>query len=148
MFSVNATLDGSALASASGTPSFFDSFSKYGKTHRLYTYFGCPHWATLDYPRERQKSKNERHAAWERFPKMQNERRAARERVFCPHGPDWCPQKGPKKMSQTVYFKLFWRLLEAHWSTRIAHAKKWSSPSGRQRVPIASAQSIDFSDEF
>ena len=61
----------------------------------------------LGHPRERQKSKNERHAAWERSPKMQNERHAAWECVFCPHGPDWSLQKGPQKTSQTVYFKLF-----------------------------------------
>jgi len=106
VFSVIATLHGSAFASASGTPSFFDSFSKYWKMHWFYIYFGRPHWATLDHPRKRQKSQNERHAAWERFSKMQNERRAAWERVFGRDGPDWSPQKGPQKASQTVYFKL------------------------------------------
>ena len=61
----------------------------------------------LDRPREHQKPQNERHAAWERFPKMQNERHAAWERDLRRDGPDWSPQKGPPKMPQTVYFKLF-----------------------------------------
>jgi hypothetical protein len=55
--------------------------------------------------------KNERHAAWERFPQIQNERRAAWERVCGRDGPDWSPQQGPQKTSQTVYFKLFWTFI-------------------------------------
>ena len=61
----------------------------------------------LDRPREHQKTQNERHAAWERFPKMQNERHAAWERYLCRDDPDWSPQKDPKKMRQTNYFKLY-----------------------------------------
>ena len=71
----------------------------------------------LDHPMEHQKPENERHAAWERFPKMQNDRHAAWERVFGRDGPDWSPQKGPKKKLQTVYFltvfDVYWRPIEA-----------------------------------
>ena len=67
----------------------------------------------LGHPREHQKSKNERRAAWERFPKMENERRAAWERVFGRDGPDWSPQKGPQKTSQTIYFEMFLKFFGA-----------------------------------
>ena len=60
----------------------------------------------LGHPREHQNSKNECRAAWERFRKMQNERHAAWERFSSPHGPNWCPQKGPPKTPQTIYFKM------------------------------------------
>ena len=88
----------------------------------------------LDHPRECQKSKNERHAAWERFPKMQNEHHAAWERVFGPHGPGGSPQKGPPKTSQTIYFKLFSKFVGASLEhPRSAHKKmeqpKWAPKS-------------------
>ena len=51
MFSVIATLHGSALASAPGAPSFFDSFSKYAKMHWFYKCFGRPHWAHVRPPK-------------------------------------------------------------------------------------------------
>ena len=40
------------------------------------------------------KSKNERHAAWERFGKKRNERHAAWERFLNIHGPAWWPKMG------------------------------------------------------
>ena len=42
----------------------------------------------------------------------------------------------------------FWSFLESHWSTRVAHTKKWTTPSGRQRAPKAIAQNIYFPDLF
>ena len=147
---MNATLHGSALASASGAPSFFDSFSKYVKMHWFYKYFGCPDWATFDYPRECQNSQNECHAAWERFPKMQNERHAAWERfakmknephaawerIFCPYGPGWSPQKDPPKTPQTICFNMFLKFFGAPLEhPSCAHQKmdhpKWSPKSSQ-----------------
>ena len=144
-----ATLHGSALASTPGTPSVFDSFSKYAKMHWFYKCFGRPHWAMLDDPRESQKSKNERHAAWERFPKMQNEHHAAWERVFGPHGPGGSPQKGPQKTSQTIDFKMVLKLFGAPLEHPIwAHPKmeqpKWAPKSGHSEVFIFPTLFEDF----
>ena len=58
------------------------------------------------------------------------------------------PRRVPKKRPKPFILSCFRSLLEPHWSTRGAHTKKWSSPSGRQRALIASAQSIDFSNGF
>ena len=58
------------------------------------------------------------------------------------------PKRVPQKRPKPFVLNCFGCLLEPHWSTRVAHTKKWGSPSGRQRAPIASAQSIDFSDAF
>jgi hypothetical protein len=79
--------------------------------------------------------KNERHAAWERFPKMQNERHAAWERDLSRDGPDWCPQKGPKQMPQTVYLNLFWTFFGAPlehpiWAHQKMEQPKWAPKSG------------------
>jgi hypothetical protein len=96
-----------SFASASGVPPLFDESSKYIKRHWFYTYLGRPHWAMSDRSREHHKPQNERHAAWERFPKTQNERHAPWERDLCRDGPCWSPQTSPPKTPQTVYFKLF-----------------------------------------
>ena len=130
-----------SFASASGVPTFFEYSSKYVKRHWFYRYLWHPHWAMLDHPREHEKPQNERHAAWELFPKMQNERHAAWERVFGRHGPDWSPQKGPLKTSQTVYFKLFWMFFGAPlehpiWAHQKMEQPKWapkSSPVDRTK---------------
>ena len=60
------------------------------------------------------KAENEHRAARERFPKVQNLRHAAWQRVFCPHGPDWCPQKGPPQDGPN---HLFEDALEDLWSS-------------------------------
>ena len=52
--------------------------------------------AMLDHPRERQKSKNERHAAHSGA--KRNERHAAWERF------SMGPQSGPPKIAQSMYF--------------------------------------------
>ena len=85
-------------------------------------------------PGDHHKSKNKRRAAWERFRKMQNERRAAREHVFCPHGPDWCPQKGPPKTPQTIYFNMVLKFLGApsehpSWAHQKMEQPKWAPKS-------------------
>ena len=53
--------------------------------------------ATLDHPKEHQKSKNERHAAWERFGKKRNERHAAWERFLNIARPGMVPKMGVPK---------------------------------------------------
>ena len=58
------------------------------------------------------------------------------------------PKRVPKKRPKPSILRCFRSCLEPHRSTRVAHTKKWSSPKWRQRAPIASAQSIHFSDEF
>jgi hypothetical protein len=105
----------------------------------------------LDRPREPQKSKNECHAAWERFPKTQNECHAAWERVFGPHGPDWSPQEGPKKTSQTIYFIMFFLFVGApveHLSC--AHQKmeqpKWAPKSAQSECSKCCYFPIRFKD--
>jgi hypothetical protein len=50
------------------------------------------------------KSKNERHAAWERSGTKRNERHAAWERFSCFYGKFGCPPRGPLQMPQTVIF--------------------------------------------
>ena len=59
----------------------------------------------LDHRTITPKSKNERHAAWERFGAKRNERHAAWERFSCFYGPVGCLQEGPPKMRQTTIFK-------------------------------------------
>ena len=51
----------------------------------------------LDHQVATPKSKNERHAAWERFGKKRNERHAAWERFLNIHGPVWWPKMGFRK---------------------------------------------------
>ena len=51
----------------------------------------------LDHQMATPKSKNERHAAWERFGKKRNERHAAWERFLDIHGPAWWPKMGFRK---------------------------------------------------
>ena len=54
--------------------------------------------AKSGHPRERQKSKNERHAAWERSGANRNERHAAWERFLNMDGvPTWAPPKRPRQ---------------------------------------------------
>ena len=113
----------------------FRFFAKSAKMRWVYEYFGRPRWAMLGHPREHQKSKRERRAAWERFRKMQNERRAAREPVFCPHGPDWSPQKDPPKTSQTIYLKMVLKFFGAplehpSWAHQKMEQPKWVPKSG------------------
>ena len=103
----------------------------------------------LGHPREHQKSKNERRAAWERFRKMQNERHAAWERMLCPHGPDWCPQKGPPKTPQTIYFKMVLKFLGAPlehpiWAHRKMEQPKWAP----KELPRRSHQTFIFKPLF
>ena len=52
------------------------------------------------------KSKNERHAAWERSGAKRNERHAAWERFSHFYGPIGCLQEGTPKMRQTIIFQL------------------------------------------
>ena len=105
---------------------------------------------------------NERHAAWERSGTMQNERHTAWERVFCPHGPDWSPQKVPPKASQTNYFKTFLKLLGAplehpscphqkmeqlKWAPKSAHSEcsKYTFSKQFQRIcSLAAASGTPF----
>ena len=53
------------------------------------------------------KSKNERHAAWERSGTKRNERHAAWERFSCFHGPVECLKELPRRSHQTFIFNLF-----------------------------------------
>ena len=53
------------------------------------------------------KSKNERHAAWERSSTKRNERHAAWERFSCCHGPVGCLKELPRRSQQTFIFKPF-----------------------------------------
>ena len=56
------------------------------------------------------------------------------------------PKRIPKKRPKPLVSKCFWSFLEPHWSTRVAHTQKWSSPRGSHRVPKAIVQSIHFSN--
>ena len=60
----------------------------------------------LDHRTVDPKSKNERHAAWERSGEKRNERHAAWERFSYFYGPVGCLQEGPPKMRPTIIFKL------------------------------------------
>ena len=60
----------------------------------------------LDHRTVTPKSKNERHAAWERSGAKRNERHAAWERFSCFYCPVGCVQ-GPARMPQTIVFKRF-----------------------------------------
>ena len=94
------------------------------------------------------KTQNERHAAWERSAKMENERHAAWERFFRQHGPARPPQRSPLETFKTVLNKLFWTFFGAPLEQPTWRPKKWTSASGRQRAPIWRVQSIDFSNIF
>ena len=103
----------------------------------------------LGHPREHQKSKNERRAAWERFRKMQNERHAAWERFSSPHGPDWCPQKGPPKTPQANYFKngsdVFWSPIGA---PKLGTPKNGAAQLGAKELSRRSRQTFIFKPFF
>ena len=61
----------------------------------------------MGHEKEYPKSKNERHAAWERSGAKRNERHAAWERFLHPDGPDDSPKTGPKKMPKTFILNAF-----------------------------------------
>ena len=61
----------------------------------------------LDHRTVTPKSKNERHAAWERSGAKRNERHAAWERFSYFYVPVGCLQDGPPQMRQTIIFKVF-----------------------------------------
>ena len=61
----------------------------------------------LDHRTVTPKSKNERHAAWERSGAKRNERHAAWERFSCFHGPVGCLKELPRRSHQTFIFKPF-----------------------------------------
>ena len=77
---------------------------------------------------ERGKTRNERHAAWERSARMQNDRHAAWERVFCQHGPARPIQKSSPKTSKTVYFRMFWMFFGTPLEHPILRTKKMDQP--------------------
>ena len=58
----------------------------------------------LDHRTVTPNSKNERHAAWERFGEKRNERHAAWERCSYFYGPVGCLQEGPRQIRQTIIF--------------------------------------------
>ena len=75
-------------------PLFCDPLSKYANSHGFYTCFWCPHWVHAGPSNGTPKSKNERHAAWERSRAKRNERHAAWECFSCFHGPVGCLKAG------------------------------------------------------
>ena len=146
MFSVIATLHGSALASAPGAPSFFDSFSKYTKMQWFYTCLDAltgPCWTTQG------KVKNPKTSATLHGNASQKCKMSTTlhgNAFFVRMVQVGLPRRVPQKRPKPFILRCFRSLLEPHWSTRGAHTKKWSRPSGRQRATIASAQSIYFSN--
>ena len=78
-------------------------------------------------PHATPKSKNERHAVWERFGKKRNERQAAWERFWHVHGPVWWPKMGFRKSPKPFILNglgRFFAKIEKH------HLKTWN---GRPR---------------
>jgi len=67
----------------------------------------------MGHEKEHAKSKNERHAAWERSGAKRNERHAAWERFLHPDGPHGSPKRGPPQMAQTIIFKRLLIFLDA-----------------------------------
>ena len=71
-----------SFVAASGVPFFSHRFQNMQKYIGFIDISDALTEAMLDHPRERQKSKNERHTAWERSGAKRNERRAAWERFL------------------------------------------------------------------
>ena len=80
---------------------------KINKKHCIYNVSDALAGRNMGHHKEHQKLQNECHAARERSDEKKNERHAAWERFRRLDGPDWSPQKDLPKTAQTICFKLF-----------------------------------------
>ena len=137
----------SALASASGAPSFFDSFSKYVKCIGFINISDAltgPCWTT------QWNIKNQKTSAahYENASEKCKTSAALHGNVFVVRMVQiGLSKRVPPKRPKPLILRWFSSFVEPHWSTRFGHTKKWSSPSGRQRAAIASAPSMYFSSD-